>query len=287
LKKIFMNLAFSFILLLSSSVEACTLWAANGIFADGGGTLIVKNRDWKPDQHQDIKFVSPKQGYSYFGLYADGSPSGMKAGINEKGLVVVSATAGSIPSKERNAMPNKAGSLTKLLNECSSVEEALLRTDLFLGSKILMLADKKTIATVEIGPEGKFSIEQKENGYICHTNHYVMEDIADFNKNIGESSQKRYDRICRLLDEGVMPYTLDEFLAFSNDQNDGPDNSIFRLGSSPAKTRTMAVWAVKLPLEGSPEVYIRILNPNENEKTARIIADDFFARQILLNKYKY
>ena len=72
MKKIFMNLVFVIIFFLSASVEACTLWAANGTFADGGGTLIVKNRDWKPDQHQDVKFVSPKQGYSYFGLYADG-----------------------------------------------------------------------------------------------------------------------------------------------------------------------------------------------------------------------
>ena len=279
-----MNLVFVIIFFLSASVEACTLWAANGTFADGGGTLIVKNRDWKPDQHQDIKFVSPKQGYSYFGLYADGSPSGMKAGINEKGLVVVSATAGSIPSKERNAMPNKAGSLTKLLNECSSVEEALLRTDLFLGPKILMLADKKTIATVEIGPEGKFSIEQKENDYICHTNHYIVEDMLNFNKKIGQSSEKRYERICQLLDKASMPFSLDVFLNFSSDQNDGPDDSIFRIGGTSSKTRTMAVWAVSIPMQGSPEVYIRILNPNEEEKSCRIIADDFFSAQAILNK---
>ena len=284
---ILVNLLIAITLLLTAPVEACTLFAANGSVVDDGGTLIVKNRDWEPNQHQVIKFVPSKDGYSYVGLYAEGPAAGMKAGINEKGLTVVSATAGSIPSKERKNMPNKAGSLTKLLKECASVEEALTRTDLFLGPKILMLADKKSVATIEIGPEGKFSIDQKENDYICHTNHYVMEDMADFNKEIGESSQKRYDRICHLLDEGVMPYTLDEFLTFSNDQNDGQDNSIFRLGSSPVKTRTMAVWAVKLPLEGSPEVYIRILNPNENEKTARIIADDFFASQVLLNKYKY
>lgn len=281
---ILVNLLIAITLLLTAPVEACTLFAANGSVVDDGGTLIVKNRDWEPNQHQVIKFVPAKDGYSYFGLYAEGTAAGMKAGINEKGLTVVSATAGSIPSKERKNMPNKAGSLTKLLKECASVEEALTRTDLFLGPKILMLADKKSVATIEIGPEGKFSIDQKENDYICHANHYVAEDMLNFNKKIGQSSEKRYERIGQLLDNSSLPFSLDSFLNFSSDQNDGPDDSIFRIGGTSSKTRTMAVWAVSIPMQGSPEVYIRILNPNEEEKSCRIIADDFFSAQAILNK---
>ena len=281
---ILVNLLIAITLLLTAPVEACTLFAANGSVVDDGGTLLVKNRDWEPNQHQVIKFVPSKDGYSYFGLYAEGTAAGMKAGINEKGLTVVSATAGSIPSKERKNMPNKAGSLTKLLKECASVEEALTRTDLFLGPKILMLADKKSVATIEIGPEGKFSIDQKENDYICHANHYVAEDMLNFNKKIGQSSEKRYERIGQLLDNSSVPFSLDSFLNFSSDQNDGPDDSIFRIGGTSSKTRTMAVWAVSIPMQGSPEVYIRILNPNEEEKSCRIIADDFFSAQAILNK---
>ena len=284
---ILVNLLIAITLLLTAPVEACTLFAANGSVVDDGGTLLVKNRDWEPNQHQVIKSVPSKDGYSYFGLYAEGTAAGMKAGINEKGLTVVSATAGSIPSKERKNMLNKAGSLAKLLKECASVEEALTRTDLFLGPKILMLADKKSVATIEIGPEGKFSIEQKENDYTCHTNHYVAEDMLNFNKKIGQSSQKRYERICQLLDDASSPFSLDVFLNFSNDRNDGPDNSIFRLGSNPANTRTMAVWAVKIPLDSSPEVYVRILNPNEDEKIIKIVAGDFFSTQAFLNNCKY
>ena len=281
---ILVNLLIAITLLLTAPVEACTLFAANGSVVDDGGTLLVKNRDWEPNQHQVIKFVPSKDGYSYFGLYAEGTAAGMKAGINEKGLTVVSATAGSIPSKERKNMPNKAGSLTKLLKDCASVEEALTRTDLFLGPKILMLADKKSVATIEIGPEGKFSIDQKENDYICHANHYVAEDMLNFNKKIGQSSEKRYERIGQLLDNSSLPFSLDSFLNFSSDQNDGPDDSIFRIGGTSSKTRTMAVWAVSIPMQGSPEVYIRILNPNEEEKSCRIIADDFFSAQAILNK---
>ena len=284
MKNILVSLLITITLLLSAPVEACTLFAANGSVVDDGGTLLVKNRDWEPNQHQVIKFVPAKDGYSYFGLYAEGAAAGMKAGINEKGLTVVSATAGSIPSKERKNMPNQAGSLTKILKECASVEEALARTDLFLGPKILMLADKNSIATIEIGPEGKFSIEQKENDYLCHTNHFVAEDMLQFNKKIGQSSATRYDRICQLLDNASLPFSVDSFLNFSSDRNDGPDDSIFRTGSTPVKVRTMAVWTVRIPKQGSPEVYIRILNPNEEEKSCRIVADDFFSAQAILNK---
>ena len=111
--------------------------------------------------------------------------------------------------------------------------------------------------------------------------------MLNFNKKIGQSSQKRYERICQLLDDASSPFSLDVFLNFSNDRNDGPDNSIFRLGSNPANTRTMAVWAVKIPLDSSPEVYVRILNPNEDEKIIKIVAGDFFSAQAFLNNCKY
>ena len=69
---------------------ACTLWGAAGAAANGG-TLISKNRDWAPDHHQVLKKVHPKKGWAYFGLYAEGNgDAGLKAGVNEKGLTIVS-----------------------------------------------------------------------------------------------------------------------------------------------------------------------------------------------------
>ncbi|MEN6568169.1 MAG: carcinine hydrolase/isopenicillin-N N-acyltransferase family protein [Veillonellales bacterium] len=261
----------------SLPAQACTLWAANGSAVAGGGSILVKNRDWVPNQNEVLKLVIPESGYRYFGLYADGKYSGMKAGINENGLVVVSATVGSIPSEERRAMPHASGILIKLLKECRSVDDALTRTDLFFGPEFLMLADKNKIATIEIGPEGHFSISSKQNVATYHTNHYVDASMLEFNETVGESSQTRYERIGQLLDSVPEPYDLDTFISFSNDRNDGPDNSIFRIGSTPAKTRTMAVWAVQVPKFGSPEVYVRILNPNEQEKAFRFKADDIFS----------
>jgi len=264
-------------------VEACTLWAANGNVVEGGGSLIVKNRDWVPDHRQDVKFISPSEGYRYIGLFAmDGEHKGLKAGINEKGLVVVSATAGSIPTKERAAMAYTRGLSVRLLKECSSVEEVIANTNLFLGPQILMIADKQQVATIEIGPEGNFSVMVKKNGTIFHTNHYIAESMLEFNRISAPSSQKRYSRMGELLNNVSQTYDLDTFIAFSKNQNDGPDNSIFRTGSTPQKTRTMAVWAVAIPQNQSPELYIRILNPNESERVIRINAGDVFAGKLLL-----
>jgi len=78
----------------SRAAESCTLWATVGEAARDGGSLVVKNHDWRPDHRQEIKRVTPKPGFRYYGLFAYGNDGpGLKAGVNEKGLVVVSATA--------------------------------------------------------------------------------------------------------------------------------------------------------------------------------------------------
>ncbi|MDF2502112.1 MAG: peptidase acyl-coenzyme A:6-aminopenicillanic acid acyl-transferase [Anaerosporomusa subterranea] len=264
--------------------QACTLWAANGNTVEGGGSLIVKNRDWSPDHQQNVKLITPDHGYRYMGLFTpDGLHKGLKAGINEKGLVVVSATAGSIPAKERNGMKYTHALSVRLLKECSSVEEAIAKTNLFVGPQILMIADRQKVATIEIGPEGNFYVMLKENGAIFHTNHYIAEAMLEFNRISAPSSQKRYSRIGELLNSAAQPYDLDTFITFSKDQNDGADNSIFRTGSTPKKTRTMAVWAVSIPQSMSPELYVRILNPGEAERVLRINTEDVFSGKLLLN----
>jgi len=264
--------------------EACTLWAANGTAVEGGGSLIVKNRDWVPDHRQDVKLISPSEGYRYIGLFTiDGEHKGLKAGINEKGLVIVSATAGSIPTKERKVMAYTHALTSRLLKECSSVEEAIAKTNLFLGPQILMIADKQKVATIEIGPEGNYSVMVKENGTVFHTNHYIDESMLEFNRIAGESSQIRYNRIAELLNNNQLPYNFNTFISFSNDRNAGPDNSIYRTGSTSKKTRTMAVWAVAIPQKYSPEIYVKILNPGESEQVIKINAEDVFSGKLPLH----
>lgn len=139
-----------------------------------------------------------------------------------------------------------------------------------------MLADKYKVVLVEIGPKGKCSVVSRENGYLFHTNHYVSDCLLSFNKISDISSEKRYARIGTLLKNYPEPYNFEQFLALSNDENDGPDNSIFRTGGNKHKVRTLATWAVTIPAKGYPELYIKLLNPGEKEKIIRIRAEYVF-----------
>lgn len=270
-------LLIALMVLLPNMTEACTLWAANGEAVQGGGSMIVKVRDWAPDHRQELKLFTPTTGYRYYGLVAvDGKYPGLKAGINEKGLVVVTATAGSIPNSERRAMPSTRGIMSTMLKQCASVDEALTLGDLFWGPQYIMLADKDKIAVIEIGPEGKSAVDVRQNDKLYHTNHYVLGDMLEHNRKIGDSSLTRYQRIRELLKDERTPYSLNNFLLMSNDCNDGPDNSIFRTGSTPDKTRTLAIWAVIIPPQSTPELQVRILNPGEEEQIVKLTLKEIF-----------
>lgn len=271
------------IMLLSSSANACTLFAANGNeWVKGGGSLINKNRDWEVEE-QYTQVVFPSAGkYAYMGIYS--APShGIRGGINEQGLVVITATASSIPTKQRRAMPYKVGGIiTPLLTECRSVEQALSRTDLFLGPQYIMLADKNEIAYIEIAPGGVYSIKRVKNGTLYHTNHYLEADTLFANyRQPGTSSLTRYNRIAELLNTGTKPFTLNDFIRFSNDQNAGADNSIWRTGSKPTSSQTLSVLTVYLPKEGSPVIYTKIREKTDErgkEKINIVKADNLFKR---------
>lgn len=57
---------------------------------------------------QVLKMQRPTNGYAYFGLYAEGNDApGIKEGINEKGLTVVTASAGTIPKPDARGSTGK------------------------------------------------------------------------------------------------------------------------------------------------------------------------------------
>ncbi len=263
--------------------EACTLWAASGDRVAGGGTLLIKNRDWFPTQQQKIKLYTPKKGYRYVGLLAEGPSGGVKAGVNEKGLVVVSATAGSIPRSEREKMPSSqpAG---HLLRECSSVDEALTRNDIFKGPVFLMISDKNKVAYIEIGPEGAYSTKVEPNGVLYHSNHYIDESMQAFNKKVGKSSLTRYHRIGQLLDAYEGPFTEEDFWKFTEDQHDGPDNSIFRTGHGPESERTMATWSVAIKPDGTILLHTKLFNANHVPESLEVKVNDIFSGKVKLEK---
>lgn len=261
-----------------SAVSACTLWAATGDIVDGGGTLIVKNRDWYPNHEQVLRLVRPKKGYAYFGLYAKNKIySGFKAGINEKGLVVVNASASSIPRKDRMQMEYSRAVIRHVLSHCATAEEVAAYMKTIRGPQFLMFGDSHEIGSAEISPDGKNSVSLVENGTLAHTNHYHAPSLLKYNVLPGKSSHIRYVRISDLLWETTTPYKLSDFLVMADDHTAGPDNSIFRTGSTKKSESTIATWAVSIPKEGSPILFIRILNPGEGTKIYQLQSKEVFS----------
>lgn len=242
----------------------CTLWGATGSGTAEKNTLIAKNRDWKPGQTHEIRQILTAGGYTYLGLYACGGESqGLKAGINEKGLVVITATASVIPGDQRSSANGDPISSHEILSGFATVEEVLAQKERFLRSSYYMIADRCSVAVFEGAPDGKTAVRVIDDGYIAQTNHYISPELSFYNGRASASSKKRYERISQLLSSREGKLTLEDFKMFSEDKNAGPDDSIFREGSSAEKSRTVATWIVSIPVSGGPEIYITINDPGK------------------------
>jgi len=264
-------------LLSSQPSEACTLWGAVGTAVEGGGTLVAKNRDWAPDHFQELSVLRPAEGFQSLVLRAvGGEEPGVKAGVNEKGLVIVSATANQVPRAERNKVEQKKGLMRHLLVTCASVDEVLKNIDLFRRPVFYLIADRKEVVAIEVAPAGRRSVTRRDSGALSHTNHYCAIDSPDIKHKPSASSTTRLGRIDELLKTHPQPYSIEDFFRFSTDQNAGPDDGVWRTGSDLAKRRTLATWIVAVPPAGSPQLYLKTADPGEPEQICRLsIAEAF------------
>lgn len=260
-----------------SVVNACTLWAAVGNRVEHRGCLIAKNRDWTPEP-SEVRLIRPITGFRSLDLMPirDGKQTGIVAGVNEKGFVVVTAAAGSVPQADRGK--GGKGLARQLLTVFSTVAEVLENKSVFSRThpSIYLIADRRRTAWIEVAPEGRFSFRATNNGVLAHTNHYLDEKLVHANGKIDGGSRTRLGRIGELLDRQTAPLTLDDFIAFSQDRNDGPDHSLWRTGSKPEGIRTLASWIVSLPPKAPPELFLSLANPGEPERTTRIALDETF-----------
>jgi isopenicillin-N N-acyltransferase like protein len=213
-------------------------------------------------------------------LYAeDNDEPGIKAGVNEKGLCVISASASSIPKKQRDNQPGKHGLISILLSKYATVDDVIKDKDnLFPNARTLfyMISDKNNIVIVEVGLKGKYTIKQQSDGKILHTNHFLDKEMSEFNFKPGISSTTRLDRITKLMNDLAPPYNVSQFVTISRDQNDGPDNSLWRV--SP-KESTLASWILANPKEGAPTLRLVIANPGKKEELHEFTLDEKFWKE--------
>ena len=258
------------------TLNACTLW---GVVCDNaaGGTILSKNRDWKPDHTQVLKMNRSGKGYAYFGLYAvGGTEPGIKEGVNEKGLTVVTASASSIPQSKRDNQPGKHSVISKLLSGYSSCDEVLAKKDEIFSvtrAMFIMISDSTKILVVEVGLEGQYAIKTIETGSAVHTNHFLEEKLSVFNTKIGSSSATRLERITELLKTASPSHTIESFSKISRDQHAGPDNSLWRTGQNGA---TLSSWIIETPSHDRPKLKVVMANPGKPEETHTFVLDQKF-----------
>jgi hypothetical protein len=255
--------------------RACTLWAAAGAEA-GGGTLLAKNRDFRPDHRQVLRLVRPATGHRYLALLAeDGDEPGIKAGTNERGLTVVSASASTIPRARRASQPGKHGVLAAILGGYDSVEALLADAPRLLGSAramFLLASDRREVARIEIGLDGRYAIERTSAGWTAQTNHFLDGRLLDLNQQRGPSSVARLARVRALLAGAPRPLDEARFAAISQDRVGGPDDALWRSG----REHTLASWIVRTPPDGPPHLQLLIANPGEPQERRDLVLDDAF-----------
>jgi hypothetical protein len=91
------------------------------------------------------------------------------------------------------------------------------------GPIYYLAGDIHKIALLEVIDRHRYDSLVKEDGVLCHTNHFILKEVRDFNRKMGASSQARLNRIEELLKGG--PFTKDWFITFSRDHFNGPGNS--------------------------------------------------------------
>lgn len=255
---------------------ACTLWAAAGDSVPGGGTLISKNRDWRPDHQQELRLITPKSGYRLISLYAVGNEhQGTKAGINEKGFVYVSASPPSyleVPENYKGRTPMRT-----VLSRYASVAEAIAALEAgkwTSGPQFIILADGKEIASIEFGLGGAFEVVSRtRTGVAYHTNHYLAPKFAALNQGKLGTSPRRYDRIGELM-AAKGSHDAADFRQYS------ADPVLWRTGATPTATRTLASWIIRQAPDGTAVLYLRLANPGKAAAEYEFAISDLFAGKV-------
>ncbi len=273
-------------LLFPSAGFASTIWSAAGTSTASGGTLVAKNGDWLLEPMPVLGLRKTKSGTKYYGLFAEYQGKlDLKAGINEHGLVVVSASA-PYSGVQLREMPRTQHLNEKLLSRSNSVSKALKQRHLFVGPRFLILADKKKIALVEIGPENEIAIEVRRDGVLFHTNHYTAPGLLRFNPPRPElghtlrrrSSVERHESVAAYM-TAKDKYTMEDFISISQSRDRGADDSIWREGTANSSTVTRMTWILHHSPDAVPELYVKLVFPDRSTSEKRIVLNDAFWKQ--------
>ena len=256
--------------------EACTLWASAGDAVAGGGVIIAKNRDNSSSLHSKLGLVLPEKGYRFLGILDTEANGYVVAAVNEKGLVVVNASANSVRRSKRHVATEDV--TQRVLENYDSVDSLSKEKDLFRKTHpaIYLIADSSKIMSVEVAPGGNTAITVKDNGSVAFTNHYRAESLAHANERTSRESLMRLKRINQLIAELNRAHTLDDFISLSRDRNSGGPGAVMRDPRKGSVIRTLATFVIRLEPGSSPTVYTQIFNEGTTPETFAARLDERF-----------
>lgn len=249
-------------------VNACTAWEVAGDYVNGTGTLLAKNRDYTYGEYNYLKVVD-NGGYKFLGLYAN---TGNKGGVNEKGLSVLSLSAPAHWAHQKDLTTTDdltKFNITWILEHYSSVDEtlaALKNANWHTHPQFLAIADSQKIAYIEFGPYGMYSIKSTSNGTLAHTNHYLEDDLLQFNPDKAGYESIRYEKALEQLSSSST-------ISFDDLKNFTQDPVVWY---KHAKLMTYSSFIINSQPNGAIKIWIKIENPgNEPFIDAFDLADVF------------
>jgi isopenicillin-N N-acyltransferase like protein len=190
---------------------------------------------------------------------------------------VMTATASAIPKATRQAQSGKGGLISTLLTHYATCDEVLAdQKKLFSDRKplFMLISDRKKIITLEVGLHGRYAVKVTESGAVAHSNHYLEDPMAEFNRQISASSETRVRRIAELLKTAPKPCDTACFAVMSKDQHDGPNDSLWRTGST--GSCTLSSWILETPAQGAQKLRVLLANPGQPEETHQFVLDEKF-----------
>jgi len=264
----------SFAFTIQPLASACTAWEVAGDSVNGTGTLIAKNRDYTYGEYNYLKIVD-NGGYKFLGLYAN---TGNKGGVNEKGLSVLSLSAPAHWAHQKD--PGTDLDLTKfnitwILEHYASVDEtiaALKNASWHTHPQFLAIADSQKVAYIEFGPYGMYSIKSTSNGTLAHTNHYLEDDLLQFNPDKAGYESTRYEKALEQL-SSQPAISFDDLKTFTQDPV---------VWYKHAKLMTYSSFIVNSQSDGSVKMWIKIANPDTEPFIGEFNLTDVFNGKVSL-----
>jgi len=258
--------------------DGCTVMMAVGQAGHNGNTLFMKNSDQVGNESMVgpnfvrnkeiyvIQIVAPDEGNRMIGVSAAGR-TGIKVGVNDKGLATGSNIARTVELRERHVDISqvRASDRTQLmrqgLEKDSAVEAANLISYLILqhptstpGS--IEFADSKEGIIVE-GSYTHQAIGVVRDAVAARTNRFQLLEYTNQPEDV--SSVCRYQRCLQLLRENEGQLTMEKMAEFSQDHANGPGpNSICRHGADYREETSLGAAVIEIDKEAPARSCISI-----------------------------